>query len=147
MNYNSDNETKVNVSLLDENKNVLAVKDVLISKEKTAEPVSIMFDSNVALSGEKNYIEIKSDSTDVTIEEVENQAKLTLITKELNNFQKLFNLIGILFVILLIVIYLFKNLIFNSKYISIIFVGTIFISGLTYSLLIPIGNSPDGANR
>lgn len=145
LNYNSDNETKVNVSLLDENKNVLAVKDVLISKEKTAEPVSIMFDSNVALSGEKNYIEIKSDSTDVAIEEVENHAKLTLITKELNNFQKLFNLIGILFVILLIVIYLFKNLIFNSKYISIIFVGTIFISGLTYSLLIPIGNSPDEA--
>ena len=145
LNSNSDNETKVNVSLLDENKNVLAVKDVLISKEKTAEPVSIMFDSNVALPGEKNYIEIKSDSTDVAIEEVENHAKLTLITKELNNFQKLFNLIGILFVILLIIIYLFKNSIFNSKYISIIFVGTIFISGLTYSLLIPIGNSPDEA--
>lgn len=81
----------------------------------------------------------------MAIEEVENHAKLTLITKELNNFQKLFNLIGILFVILLIIIYLFKNSIFNSKYISIIFVGTIFISGLTYSLLIPIGNSPDEA--
>ena len=103
----SYNETKVYVSLLDENKNVLAVKDVLISKEKTAEPVSIMIDSNDALPGEKNYIEIKSDSTDVAIEEVENHAKLTLITKELNNFQKLFNLIGILFVILLIIIYLF----------------------------------------
>lgn len=145
LNSNSDNQTKVNVSLLDENKNVLAVKDVLVSKENTSEPVNVMFDSNVALAGEKNYIDIKSDSTDVAIEEVDNHAKLTLITKELNNFQKLFRLIGILFVVLLIVIYLFKNLVFNSKYISIVFVGTIFITGLTYSLLIPIGNAPDEA--
>ncbi|WP_455524924.1 DUF2142 domain-containing protein [Holdemanella biformis] len=145
LNSNSDNQTKVNVSLLDENKNVLAVKDVLVSKENTSEPVNVMFDSNVALAGEKNYIDIKSDSTDVAIEEVDNHAKLTLITKELNNFQKLFRLIGILFVVLLIVIYLFKNSIFNSKYISIVFVGTIFITGLIYSVLIPIGNAPDEA--
>lgn len=81
----------------------------------------------------------------MAIEEVDNHAKLTLITKELNNFQKLFRLIGILFVVLLIVIYLFKNSIFNSKYISIVFVGTIFITGLIYSVLIPIGNAPDEA--
>ena len=147
LNSNSDDETKVNVSLLDENKNVLAVKDVLVSKENTSEPVNVMFDSNVALAGEKNYIAIKSDSTDVAIEEVDHHAKLTLVTKELNNFQKLFKLIGILFVVMLIVIYLFKNLIFNSKYISIVFVGTIFITGLTYSLLIPIGNAPDEASH
>lgn len=145
LNSNSDNQTKVNVSLLDENKNVLAVKDVLVSKENTSEPVNVMFDSNVALAGEKNYIDIKSDSTDVAIEEVDHHVKLTLITKELNNFQKLFRLIGILFVVLLIVIYLFKNSIFNSKYISIVFVGTIFITGLIYSVLIPIGNAPDEA--
>lgn len=145
LNSNSDVETKVNISLLDENKNVLAVKDVLVSKENTSEPVNVMFDSNVALAGEKNYIDIKSDSKDVAIEEVDNHAKLTLITKELNNFQKLFKLIGILFVVMLIVIYLFKNFVFNSKYISIVFVGTIFITGLTYSLLIPIGNAPDEA--
>lgn len=147
LNSNSDDETKVNVSLLDENKNVLAVKDVLVSKENTSEPVNVMFDSNVALAGEKNYIAIKSDSTDVAIEEIDHHAKLTLVTKELNNFQKLFKLIGILFVVMLIVIYLFKNLIFNSKYISIVFVGTIFITGLTYSLLIPIGNAPDEASH
>lgn len=147
LNSNSDDETKVNVSLLDENKNVLAVKDVLVSKENTSEPVNVMFDSNVALAGEKNYIAIKSDSTDVVIEEIDHHAKLTLVTKELNNFQKLFKLIGILFVVMLIVIYLFKNLIFNSKYISIVFVGTIFITGLTYSLLIPIGNAPDEASH
>lgn len=145
LNTKSDEEQKINVSLLDENKNVIASKEVSVSNADSEDGITFLFDADANVNSKKNYLQISVSNSNVTIEEVNDKAKLDVITQDQNNYQKFFMAIGCLFLVILVVMYLFRNLLFKSKYISIILVGTIFLFGFTYSMLIPIGNSPDEA--